>query len=360
MQIKSENNLKSLNFFKSVSTDILEGTQPNTRIINIKVEEKPTGEISAGAGVGTSGGTFLFGIKENNYLGKGLGVDANVTVNSEAFKGKIGIENPNFKNTDKSLFGNLQAIEIDRMKANGYKTNKTGFEIGTRFEYYEDFNLGLSTRSFYEKIETDNTASARQQAQEGNYWDTFINTRFDYDKRNQKFRPDDGFRSIYTLDIPLISDNNTLTNSYSFQKYTSLYANNISALSFYIEGANSITGDDIKLTERLFIPSSKLRGFERGKVGPKDGSDFIGGNFVSSINASTTLPVLFENNQNLDASIFFDVANVWGVDYDSSLDDTNTIRSSIGIGIEWFSALGPVSFSLTEAISKADTDITSL
>ena len=165
-------------------------------MINIKVEEKPTGEISAGAGVGTSGGTILFGIRENNYLGKGLSVDANVNVNSESFKGKVGIENPNFNNTDKSLFGNLQAIEIDRMKANGYKTNKTGFEFGTRFEYYEDFNLGLSTRSLYEKIETDSTASARQQAQEGNYWDTFLNTRFDYDKRNQNFRADDGFRSI--------------------------------------------------------------------------------------------------------------------------------------------------------------------
>ncbi|WP_440676261.1 outer membrane protein assembly factor BamA [Candidatus Pelagibacter sp. HIMB1593] len=358
LQNKSENNLKSLNFFKSVNSDIANGSKPNTKIINIKVEEKPTGEISAGAGVGTSGGTFLFGIKENNYLGKGLGVDANVTVNSESFKGKVGIENPNFNNTDKSLFGNLQAIEIDRMKANGYKTNKTGFEFGTRFEYYEDFNLGLSTRSFYEKIETDSTASARQQAQEGNYWDTFLNTRFDYDKRNQKFRADDGFRSTYTLDIPLISDNNTLTNTYNFQKYTSFYPNNVSSIGFFIESANSITGDDIKLTERLFIPTSKLRGFERGKVGPKDGSDFIGGNFVSSLNATTTLPVLFENNQNLDASIFLDVANIWGVDYDSTLDESNKIRSAIGIGIEWFSALGPVSFSITETISKADTDIT--
>ena len=358
LQNKSVNNLKSLNYFKSVSADVLDGSNPNSRIINIKVEEKPTGEISAGAGVGTSGGTFLFGIKENNYLGKGLGLDANVTVNSESFKGKIGIENPNFNNSDKSLFGNLQAIEIDRMKANGYKTNKTGFEFGTRFEFYEDFKLGLSTRSFYEKIETDSTASARQQAQEGNYWDTFINTRFDLDKRNQKFRTDEGYRSIYTLDVPLVSDNNTLTNSYSFEKYTSFYTNNISSLGFYVKSANSITGDDIKLTERLFIPSSKLRGFERGKVGPKDGSDFIGGNFVSSINASTTLPVLFENNQNLDASIFLDAANVWGVDYDSTLDESNKIRSSIGLGVEWFTALGPVSFTLTEAITKVDTDIT--
>ena len=358
LQKKTENNLKSLNFFKSVSSEIDDGSNSKLKVVNIKVEEKPTGEISAGAGLGTSGGTFSFGVKENNYLGKGLGVDVNATINSESFKGSLGIENPNYNNSDKTLFGNLQAIEIDRMKTNGYKTNKTGFEVGTRFEYYEDFKLGLSSRSFYEKIETDSTASARQQSQEGDYWDTFINTRFDYDKRNQRFKPDDGFRSTYTLDLPVLSETYTLTNSYSFQKYASIYENNISSLSFYIEAANSIKNDDIKLTERLFIPTRKLRGFEKGKVGPKDGSDFIGGNYVTAINANTTLPVIFENSNTLDASLFLDIANIWGVDYDSSIDDSNKIRSSIGIGLDWYSAIGPINFSLAETLSKADTDIT--
>ena len=358
LQLKSENNLKSLNFFKSVSTEVIEGENKNSKIINIKVEEKPTGQISAGAGAGTSGGTFSFGIKENNYLGKGLGLEANARIDSESFKGTFGVDNPNFNNSDKSLFGNIQAIEIDRMANNGYKTNKTGFELGTRFEYYEDFNLGFSTRAFYEKIDTDSTASARQQAQEGNYFDAFFNSRFDYDKRNQKFRPDDGFRSTYTLDIPLISETYTLTNRYNFQKYTSLYDNNVSSFGIYLEAANSIKGDDIKLSERLYIPTRKLRGFERGKVGPKDGSDFVGGNYIATINATTNIPALFQNFQNLDAVLFLDVGNIWGVDYDSSIDESNEIRSSVGIGIDWFSVLGPINFSLSEAISKADTDIT--
>ena len=358
LQKKSENNLKSLNFFRSVSSEIIDGQNENTKIININVEEKPTGEIQAGAGVGTSGGTFQFGISENNYLGKGLGLDANFTVNSESFKGIIGIDNPNYNNSNKSLFGNLQATEIDRMKTNGYKTNKTGFELGTRFEYYEDFNFGLSTRSFYEKIETDSTASVRQQAQEGNYWDTFLNLSFDYDKRNQKYQTDDGFRSLFTTDIPVLSDTYTLTNSYSFQKYASFYDNNISSFSFYLENAKSIKGDDVKLTERLFIPTSKLRGFERGKVGPKDGADFIGGNNVVAINFNTTLPVLFENNDAFDATLFLDIANIWGVDYDKSINETNKIRSSIGVAFDWFTAVGPLNFSLTQNISKADTDIT--
>ena len=129
-------------------------------------------------------------------------------------------------------------------------------------------------------------------------------------------------------------------------------------MSFYIESAKSIKGDDIKLSERLFVPSRKLRGFERGKVGPKDGADFIGGNYVTTLNASTTLPMLFENSELLDAMVFLDVANIWGVDYDSSIDESDKIRSAIGIGIEWFTPIGPFNFSLTESISKADTDIT--
>ena len=155
----------------------------------------------------------------------------------------------------------------------------------------------------------------------------------------------------------MISDTYTLTNTYNFKKYSSLYENNITSLSFFFESANSIDGEDIKLSERLFLSSRKLRGFERGKVGPKDGNDFIGGNYATAINANTTLPVLFENSENIDASIFFDVANIWGVDYDSSIADSDKIRSAIGIGINWFTPLGPLNFSLSETLSKADTDI---
>ena len=358
LQKKSENNLNSLNFFKNVSSEIIDGNESNSKIININVKEKPTGEIMAGAGVGTSGGTILFGVKENNYLGKGLSVDANATFTSETFKGQLKVNNPNYKNSDKSLFTSIEATEIDRLKKNGYKTNKTGFEIGTRFEYYDDFNLGLSTRSFYEKIHTDSTASSRQQSQEGNYWDTFIKFNFDYDKRNQKFKTDDGFRSSYNLDLPIVSDTYTLTNTYNYKYYTSLYDNNITSLSLFVQSANSINNKDVKLSERLFLPSNKLRGFEAGKVGPKDGDDFIGGNFATSINFNTTLPLIFDNVQNLDASLFVDVANIWGVDYDSSIDDSDKVRSSIGIGIDWFSVIGPINFSLSESISKANSDVT--
>ena len=355
---KSVNNLKKLNFFKSVKTEVLEGTDRNSKIININVEEKPTGEIMAGAGFGTTGSTFTFGVKENNYLGKGLNVNANASISTENFKGSLSISDPNYKNSDKSVYGSVQAIETDRLKNFGYKSNKTGFEIGTMFEYLDDFNLGLSTRVFYEKIDTDSTASARQKKQEGNYFDNFIKFNLDYDKRNQKFRTTDGFRSFYSLDLPLISETKTLTNTYNYKVFSELYENNLSSISLLLKSSSSLTGEDIKLSERLSIPSSKLRGFQSGKVGPKDGNDFIGGNYLAAVNFQSTLPKVLEDNQNVDLLLFIDAANLWGVDYDSSINDASKIRSSVGIAVDWFTAVGPLSFSLSESLTKFESDIT--
>ena len=354
---KSENNLKSLNFFKSVKTSVIKGKDDYSKIINYEIVEKPTGEITAGAGLGTEGGSFFFGVRENNYLGKGVAVNADTTISADSLKGNFSILNPNFNNTDKSVYLTVKAEETDKLKDFGYKTNKTGLELGTSFEYLKDFNLGLSTSTFVEKMETDSTASAAQKKQEGNYLDTFLKFNFDYDKRNQKFKTSEGFRSYYSLNVPLVSDTNTLTNSYDYKLFNEFYENNITSFSVSFSSANSISNDDIKLSERLFIPSRKLRGFETGKVGPKDGADFIGGNYLTSFNVQTNVPSIFENAQNLDAVIFFDAASTWGVDYDSSLDDGGKLRSSIGIGVDWFTIIGPLNFSLTEVITKEETDI---
>ncbi len=357
LETKSINNIKSLNFFRDVKSEIISNEIDNTKIINISVEEKPTGEIMAGAGFGTTGTSFLFGVKENNFLGKGISVDSNLNLGTDTIKGQISVNNPNYKNSDKSINFNLMATETDRLTTSGYKANKTGFSFGSRFEYYDDFFLSIGSSTFYEELETDSTASATQKSQAGDYLDSFLKLDFNYDKRNQRFQTSEGFQSLYSIDLPLISKTYSLINSYNYRSYTELYENNISSFSFLFKAANSINNKNVKLSERLYIPSRNLRGFVQGKVGPKDGDDYVGGNFVSSINFSSTLPQVLPNYENADFLIFFDVANIWGVDYDSSLKD-NDIRSSIGIGVDWFTPIGPLNFSLAQPLSKGSQDIT--
>ena len=358
LQAKTLNNLKSLNFFSTVKSEIINVTDQNKKIINITVEEKPTGQIMAGAGVGTAGGTVAFGISENNYLGRGIEFSADATISAESLKGLIEINNPNYKGSDRSLNASLESSITDRLKNFGYKSNKTGFSIGSGFEFYDDLYWNTGVSSYVEKLETDSSASASIKNQEGSYFDTFFNQSFSYDKRNQKFKTSDGYISRFTQNIPLISDNYTLTNSYDYKIYNQWLDENVFSFGFFAKTANSLTGKDIKLSDRLFLPSSKLRGFESGKVGPKDGVDYIGGNYAASINLATTLPQIMPNFQNTNFSVFFDAANVWGIDYSSSLSDDSKIRSSVGIAIDFFTPIGPLNLSLTEPITQSNNDIT--
>ncbi len=357
LMMKTINNIKNLNFFKDVNYKITENKVDKFKIINLYVEEKPTGEIMAGAGFGTSGATTTFGVKENNYLGKGINLDTNLTVNESSLKGKFSFTNPNYKNSNKSIYGNIQSLEINKLSDFGYKTNKTGFSFGTGFELYDDLNASFGIQSLYEIIDTDSTASDLQKKQKGNYFDNFFDLSFNYDKRNQRFQPSDGFKTNLSSSIPFISETGTFTNTISSTNYLEFFDKNILKSSIYFKSANSIKDENIKLSERINIPSSRLRGFEFGKTGPRDGNDYIGGNFVSTINVSSTLPQILENSQTTEFNIFLDVANVWGVDYDSSLDNADSIKSSIGIGFDWFTVVGPMSFSLSQPITKSETDV---
>ncbi len=355
---KSINNIKSLNFFKNVNSEVIEGKTPETKIINVTVEEKATGEITAGAGVGTSGSSIAFGVKENNYLGSGINLSTNVSLSEESLKGEFTVINPNFKNTDKLIRFSASAIETDRLKDFGYKTSKTGFSFGTSFEFLNNFDIGLGNSNYYEKIDTDSNASARQKTQKGNYWDSFLNLDFNLDNRNQKYQASEGFRSQYFVDLPLVSETATLQNTYVFKYFTELFENNISSASIFLRSSTSLKDENIKLSERINIPSNRLRGFESGKVGPKDGNDFIGGNYAATINFASSIPQILENSENIDFLVFFDAGNVWGVDYFDGDDEGSEIRSATGVAVDWLTPVGPLNFTLALPITKADSDKT--
>ena len=358
LQARTLNNLRALNFFKKVDSEILDIENENKKIINITVEEKPTGEIMAGAGLGTGGGTVAFGVSENNFLGRGIAFSSDISVSAESLKGIISMNNPNYKGSNRSLNTSLESTITDRLTNFGYKSNKTGFSVGSSFEFYDDLYWNTGVSSYVEKLETDNTASTSMKKQEGSYFDTFFNHTLSYDKRNQRYKTSDGYISRFTQNIPLISESYTLTNSYDYKIYNEWLEENVFSISFFGKTSNSLSGKNVKLSDRLYLPASKLRGFESGKVGPIDGADYIGGNYAASINIATTVSQILPNSQNTNFSIFFDAANVWGVDYSSSLSDESKIRSSVGIAVDFFTPVGPLNFSLSEPITKGKNDIT--
>ena len=357
---KSLDNIRSLNIFESVVGEIKDGSNENLKTIDIKVEEKPTGEISLAAGVGTNGTVIGGGITEKNFLGKGINLKSNLEISEDSLKGQFVYSKPNFAYTDNTLFTSLSSTSTDNMSDFGYKVSEVGFSLGTEFEQFENLFFSPSFDSSLEKLTTNSTASSSFKKQEGNYTDVYFNYGLNYDLRNSRYRPSSGNKTSFFQDLPLISDSNEISNTFIFTQYKKLSKTSdmVGKASLYLKAVNSLDNSDVRISKRASVPYSRLRGFEKGKIGPVDNDDYVGGNYVSSINLSTNLPNIFSTVETVDFSLFFDLANVWGVDYDKSIDDSNSIRSSTGIGMNLLTPIGPLNFSLTQPLTKKSTDKT--
>mgnify|MGYP003302733115 CR=1 FL=1 len=225
-------------------------------------------------------------------------------------------------------------------------TSEIGFSLGTEFEQFQNVFLSPEIDFLIEDLETSDKASNVLKKQEGSYKDLYFNYSINQDLRDKRFRTESGYVTTFSQELPLVSDNAELSNAFVITNYKKLSSTSdmVGKVSFF---GKTVTGlsDDVRISKRLNVPASRLRGFQRGKVGPIENSDYIGGNYVSTLNLSATLPNLVEGLDNLDVGVFVDAANVWGVDYDTSLDESNKIRSSTGIAANWMSPIGPVSYT---------------
>ena len=351
---KSIAKLKSKDIFGEVNYVVKNSSSADLKIIDIEVEEKPTGELSAGAGFGTTGGSLAFSVKENNWLGRGMRVNTFVDFTKDTFKGAIKFVDPNYNFSGNELNYIIATTTNDKPDS-GYKNSTITTGIGTKFEQYRDVYFLPSVDITVDDLEVTSGASKALQKQKGKFTDFMFNYGLELDKRDRAFMPTDGYISAFTQALPVYADTPYVENTYAFGAFRSINENIVGAFKFYASAVNGID-DDVRISKRNFVSSGRLRGFKA--VGPKDNNDYVGGNYVAAMNFETNLPTLLPESTKTDVGLFLDFGNVWGVDYDSQIDDSNKIRSSAGTVINWTSPLGPMSFTLAKDITKATTDKT--
>tara|TARA_B100001248_G_scaffold221770_1_gene178054 strand:+ start:12550 stop:14781 length:2232 start_codon:yes stop_codon:yes gene_type:complete len=354
---KSIAEIKERRIFGEVKYNVKDGSQKNLKIIDIEVEEKPTGEISAGAGIGTSGGNLAFNIQENNWMGQGKKLGFEILLDEESIAGEFSYNDPNYDFLGNSIFYAISSEKNDRPNQ-GYENSIVSGSIGTSFEQYRNVKVNLGLSASYDDLSTDGSASSSLKKQAGEFEEISANYGFTFDKRDRVFMPTSGSVISFRQNLPAYADKKFIGNTFSASKYKSLGENIVGATKFYLSAVNGVGEDDVRLSKRRSLSSRRLRGFEHNKIGPVDGSDHVGGNYSAALNFETNLPNVLPENTNADVGLFLDFGNVWGVDYDSSIDESNKIRSSTGIKLDWLSPLGPMNFVLSQDLSKADTDVT--
>ena len=354
---KSIANIKSRNIFRAVKYEVTDGSKSNLKQIDINVEERPTGEISAGAGIGTTGGSFAIGVSENNWLGSGQSVSFDLEVDKESFTGTLNYNDPNYDFLGNTINYSISSQTNDKPDQ-GYENSIISAGVGTSFEQYKDVFLSLGLNASHDDLRTTSTASTSLKEQEGTYNEVSGSYGFSYDTRDRSFNPTSGSILSFGQSLPIYADKSFIANSITASRYTSLNEDVIGVGKLFISTINGLGSDDVRLSKRKGLSTKRLKGFKKNKIGPVDNGDYVGGNYVAALNFEANLPTILPENTNVDIGAFLDFGNVWGVDYDSSIDDSNKIRSSTGLVANWMSPIGPMNFVLAQDLSKAETDQT--
>ena len=170
-------------------------------------------------------------------------------------------------------------------------------------------------------------ASDSLKKQSGSFTDLTFDYRLRQDKRDRAFKPTDGYVSSFTQSLPVVADAPFIKNSISFSGYNSFGQDVIGAVKFYAASITGLEREDVRISKRIKIPYTRLRGFESGNFGPIDGDEYVGGNYASAVN--------FE-----------------------AVSEASTVRSTVGANIGWTSPVGPMSFVISQNLNKAKTDRT--
>ena len=210
----------------------------------------------------------------------------------------------------------------------------------------------------YDDLETTSNASSSLQKQSGQFAELSGTYGFKYDQRDRSFMPTSGSILSFNQSLPIYADKPFIDNSVMASFYNSFSENYIGSSKFLLSTIHGVNNENVRISKRKSLSSRRLRGFERGKIGPVDSNDHIGGNYSASANFDLSLPNFLPESTNTDVSLFLDFGSVWGVDYDDTIDDSRKLRSSTGLSASWISPIGPMTFTFAQDLSKAETDVT--
>ena len=354
----SKDKIRSLNFFESVELNEERTSDSDKLNLNIAVIEKNTGSATIGAGYGDQNGTTLTaGISESNFLGKGQKVKFSTSFSSTQNLYDISITEPYFYNKDLSVRGDLYSKFSDPESVN-YETETVGVGFSLAFPLSASNRITTKYSLLTSKTIADADATSYEKLLSGTSTVSIAGYILSLDNRNSPYKPTKG--SIFTIEQNLAGiggTSNYLENKISYKKYLKLSDQITGAIKTQFGSINGYGGKYAPVNQMFNIGGKNLRGFKYGKVGPVLSSSFTGGNYYYVIATETNfdLPI---DEYDISSSIFIDAGSVWGLDdrY-GSIDDEHKLRASVGININWDSAIGPINFILVEPFMTEPTDI---
>lgn len=360
--------IRALDLFASANVDAREGSSGEQVIVDVDVEEQPTGSLTFG---GTYSSTAGFGavvrFQERNFLGRGQRFSLQVSTGEDDRVYELGFTEPAFLGRDLRFGFDLSYRETDNLLAS-YDTATGRFRPSFEFPLTESARLGLNYTAEYTELSDEGPNVGRiisDEIDRGDEWNSSVGYTISYDTRRSGLDPDAGILLEFGQDFGGIGGDNTFVETRARAVAQRRVWNEEVTLRASLEGgALNYSSGSSRVTDRFFLGPRRMRGFTLDGIGPRERDpannidDALGGEMYAVARFEAEFPLGLPEEVGITGGVFYDAGSLW------SLEDTNSdvlyedfsLRQTIGFSVFWDTPIGPLRFNFSEALEKRPHD----
>ena len=381
---ESAERIRALNFFEDVSVDAREGARPDLVVVEVDVEEKPTGSLSLGGAYATSGGfSLVTSFTESNFLGRGQSLSLNFSGATASKVYAINFKEPAFLGRDLSFGLDLAYSETDNNFANydstitrirpslGFPTSDRGrinvYYAAQRLEMTEDYSLFSELNSLVPN------RIVRAESNQGGLWSSLVGYNYKFDSSLRSLDPNT--KNVFEFGQEfsgLGGDTKYLRTKAKAMTETKVWGEEVTLRASVEGGLLQFKNQNSRSIDRFQIGTNIMRGFAPDGIGPRENSigrnpagtiaanDSLGGNIYAVAKLEAEFPLGLPEEYGMSGGVFYDIGSLWGIDYDYGSTfveySGQNWRQVVGFSLFWDTVLGPLRFNFTKALQKQAMD----
>ena len=375
----AEDRIKGLGYFKNASVTVQPGSDPNHALVDVQVEEQPTGSLSLGGAFSTSEGlSAQVSLTERNFLGRGQTVSATVTGGKQFANYELGFTEPALFDRD-LLAGFRIYYRQNNFEEQSFQTTDYGIEPRIGFPLSENGRLTLRYHLSNDDIyNVQDSSSQIIRNEQGALNTSAVGFTYTYDRRNSVVDPTAGFILTLNQEFAGLGGEVDHSKTQGSAKIYSSYFDEDLVLSAELEGGMIFSGQGTRITDRFSTGGDSFRGFARNGLGPRDFCDVpncgfngapntedvdeaVGGNYYGVLRMDASFPIGIPEEYGVYGGLFADVGSLWGLDDTAgsmgTVDDTMHIRSSVGVSLFVDTPFAPLRFNYAVPIKREPYDV---
>ena len=361
--------IRALGYFSDAQVNSRPGSSDEQVIVDVNVEEQPTGSLSFGASYGVASGVGLnASLQENNFLGRGQTVGLSISTADGDQSSSLTFIEPYFLGRD-LRFGFNTYYNVTESLNSDYNTRSVGVRPSIEFPISQNGRLELRYRLSKETLGgVEDDSSQLLQNEEGQRVTSALGYSYLWDTRITGLDPLTSYKLRFSQDFAgLGGDTKSVTTSALAGVESNAWREEVT-LRAEFEAGGIFSYDDYStwILDR-YRGGTRIRGFEPNGIGPRDlnaeNQDGLGGNYFWVVRTEAQFPIGLPEEYGISGGLFADVGSIWGLDTtvgtpgpNGEIDDSMYVRASVGASIFWTTPIGPLRFNFSKAVKKEDYD----